>query len=44
MAKLVKKKELAAYRHTGFYQPMDTITEKNYLNKLWKSDNAVWGI
>jgi glucose-1-phosphate cytidylyltransferase len=44
MAKLVKKRELSAYRHTGFYQPMDTISEKNYLNKLLESGNAVWKI
>jgi glucose-1-phosphate cytidylyltransferase len=44
MTKLVEKKEMAAYRHTGFYQPMDTITEKNHLNKLWESGNALWKI
>ncbi len=42
--KLVKNKQLAAYEHTGFYQHMDTISEKNYLNKLWESGNAAWKV
>ncbi len=40
--KLVKNKQLAAYEHTGFYQHMDTISEKNYLNKLWNEGNPPW--
>ena len=44
MTKLVKKKELSAYKHTGFYQPMDTINEKNYLEKLWKERKAPWKV
>ncbi len=42
--KLVKNKQLAAYEHTGFYQHMDTISEKNHLNKLWESGNAAWKV
>ena len=44
MTKLVKKRELSAYRHSGFYQPMDTINEKNYLEKLWKEKKALWKV
>lgn len=44
MIKLVKKKELSAYRHTGFYQPMDTINEKKYLENLWNNNNALWNV
>ncbi len=44
MKKLVKKKELSAYKHTGFYQPMDTINEKNYLEKLWNEKKAPWKV
>ena len=44
MKKLVKKKELSAFRHTGFYQPMDTINEKNYLEKLWNEKRAPWKV
>jgi len=39
---IVKNKQLAAYEHTGFYQHMDTISEKNYLNKLWNEGNPPW--
>ena len=44
MNELVKNEQLVAYKHTGFYQPMDTISEKNYLNKLWESGNAAWKV
>jgi glucose-1-phosphate cytidylyltransferase len=44
MNELVKNKQLAAYEHTGFYQHMDTISEKKHLNKLWESDKAEWKI
>ena len=33
---LQKKKELLAFKHKGFWQCMDTLREKNYLNKLYK--------
>jgi len=44
MNELVKNKQLNAYEHTGFYQHMDTISEKKYLNKLWESGNAEWKV
>ena len=44
MNELVRNKQLSAYEHRGFYQTMDTISEKKYLNKLWKSGNAEWKI
>jgi len=34
--------ELAAYRHDGFWQPMDTLREKNLLEDLWNSGKAPW--
>jgi glucose-1-phosphate cytidylyltransferase len=34
--------ELAAYRHTGFWQPMDTLRDKNYLEELWQQKTAPW--
>ena len=40
--RLVKEKQLAAFRHSGFYQPMDTIYDKNHLEELWSSGNAYW--
>ena len=42
MTKLVKKKQVKAYRHYDFWQCMDTLRDKNYLNKLWKSKNTPW--
>jgi glucose-1-phosphate cytidylyltransferase len=34
--------ELMAYRHTGFWQPMDTLRDKIHLDDLWNSGNAPW--
>lgn len=34
--------ELCAYRHTGFWQPMDTLREFELLNSLWASQQAPW--
>ena len=42
LEKLTKEQNLSAYKHTGFYQPMDTLRDKIYLNELWESGNAPW--
>ena len=34
--------ELMAYRHEGFWQPMDTLREKQFLSELWESGKAPW--
>ena len=34
--------ELMAYQHHGFWQPMDTLRDKNYLEELWQAGNAPW--
>ncbi len=34
--------QLSAYRHTGFWQPMDTLRDRNRLEELWASGNAPW--
>lgn len=34
--------ELMAYEHGGFWQPMDTLRDKNLLEKLWNSSEAPW--
>jgi len=44
MKKLVAERNLSAYKHTGFYQPMDSLSDKNYLERLWKSNNAGWKV
>jgi glucose-1-phosphate cytidylyltransferase len=31
-----------AYKHTGFWQPMDTLRDKNYLEKLWEAGALTW--
>lgn len=39
---LVKDEQLMAYWHDGFWQCMDTMRDKNYLNELWDSGSAPW--
>ena len=34
--------ELISYNHDGFWQPMDTLREKNLLEKLWLDNKAPW--
>ena len=41
---LAKEKQLFAFKHNGFWMPMDTLREKNTLNKLWDSGNPPWKI
>lgn len=36
--------QLSAFRHDGFWQPMDTLRDKNYLEKLWLSGEAPWKV
>lgn len=40
--RLTSEGQLGAYAHDGFWQPMDTIYEKNLLENLWNSGNAAW--
>lgn len=42
LERLASKGELVAYRHTGFWQPVDTLREKNLLETLWKSSKPPW--
>jgi len=44
MEKLVQDGQLHAYRHKGFWQPMDTYQESQYLNQLWNDGIAPWKI
>lgn len=39
---LAESNQLMAFEHGGFWQPMDTLREKNLLEQLWASDNAPW--
>ncbi len=44
LEKLAIDKQLKAYRHTGFWQPMDTLREKQILESLWTAGEAPWKI
>jgi glucose-1-phosphate cytidylyltransferase len=39
---ITKENQLNAYKHYGFWQPMDTIREKEILNNLYNTNNAPW--
>jgi glucose-1-phosphate cytidylyltransferase len=44
MEKLVKMNQLVAYRHNGFYQPMDTMSDKKILDNIWKRKTKSWKV
>ncbi len=44
MERLAADGELMAYRHEGFWQPMDTLREKRHLEELWSSGRAPWKV
>lgn len=41
---LAKERQLMAFEHKGFWQPMDTLRDKNLLEALWDSGKAPWKI
>ncbi|TFY92289.1 glucose-1-phosphate cytidylyltransferase [Pseudomonas nabeulensis] len=42
LMKLAAEGELMAFEHAGFWQPMDTLRDKHYLEELWHSGKAPW--
>lgn len=42
LKKLAEEKELSAFFHNNFWQPMDTLRDKNYLQELWEAQKAPW--
>lgn len=44
MEQLAKEGQMAAYFHSGFWQPMDTLRDKNHLEALWAGGKAPWKI
>lgn len=42
LERLAHSGELVAYRHEGFWQPMDTLRDRNLLEELWASDDVPW--
>jgi len=41
---LAKEQKLAAFKHNGFWHPMDTLRDKKHLEDLWTSEKAPWKI
>jgi glucose-1-phosphate cytidylyltransferase len=41
---LAHEGELSAYRHTGFWHPLDTLHDKAQLEGMWESGNAAWKV
>ncbi|MBI3351131.1 MAG: glucose-1-phosphate cytidylyltransferase [Nitrospirae bacterium] len=44
LEKLAKENQLIAYKHTEFWQPMDTLRDKLHLEELWQSGKAPWKV
>ncbi len=44
LEKLAENQQLSAYKHTGFWHPMDTLWDKNHLEDLWNTGKASWKI
>jgi glucose-1-phosphate cytidylyltransferase len=42
MERLAREGQIDAFLHAGFWQPMDTLRDKNYLEDLWESGSAPW--
>jgi len=42
LGELIARDQLAAFQHTGFWRPMDTLRDKTVLEDLWTSGNASW--
>lgn len=44
LQKLADDGQLSAFKHEGFWQPMDTLKDKNYLEGLWQNGKAPWKV
>lgn len=42
LERLASERQLKAFRHSGFWQPMDTLRDKNHLEELWATGQAPW--
>jgi glucose-1-phosphate cytidylyltransferase len=42
LPRIAEEGQLMAYEHQGFWQPMDTLRDKQHLDSLWESGNAPW--
>ena len=44
LANLARDGQLAAFQHTGFWQPCDTLRDKRELEAMWATDRAAWAV
>lgn len=44
MERLAKERQLGAFQYDGFWQPMDTLRDRNYLEARWRSGEAEWKV
>lgn len=44
LEELAKNNQLNAYKHTGFWKPMDTLRDKSELENFWSAGNAAWKV
>jgi glucose-1-phosphate cytidylyltransferase len=44
LAKLASENKLAAFKHTGFWKPMDKLRDKTELDELWNAGKAPWKV
>lgn len=42
LERLAKEGQLAVFKHEGFWQPMDTLRDKQYLERIWATGSAPW--
>mgnify|MGYP001114828336 FL=1 len=44
LASVCSAKQLSAYKHLGYWQSMDSLRDKNNLEKIWETNKAPWKI
>ena len=44
LVRLAAEAQMMAYQHQGFWQPMDTLRDRNHLEELWTTGNAPWKV
>ena len=44
LERLADEGQISAYKHTGFWQPVDTLRDKNHLEELWNTNKAIWKV
>ena len=44
LMKIAEENKLSAYKHSGFWQPMDTLRDKQYLESLWENQSPPWKV